>query len=106
MDILCRNSHGQSTCFFVGRETDDIQSTSDNPINQQGDSFAPSHLRSAICPDSIKFPSEVSVDYTLDECEWRHAHEEVERVEFESITTTSLDQVGDDCLEGCEECSE
>jgi hypothetical protein len=106
VDLLGRDGHCQSTCFFVGCETDDIESTGDDSIDQQCNSFTPRHLSSTVCSHSIELAGKVSIDHTLDECQWGHAHEEVEWVELESVSTARLDEIGDDCLECCEECSE
>jgi hypothetical protein len=42
----------------------------------------------------------------LDECEWGHSHEQIERVKFQSTATARLDEVGDYGFESCEECAE
>ena len=79
-DVLCRDSHRQSPCLFICRKTDDIQTTGDHAIDQEGDGFGGRHLGCAVCADTLEFTSVPAVDYALDECEGGPAHEEVEGV--------------------------
>lgn len=105
-NLLGRYRHCQSPCFLVGGKTDNVETASNDTIDQQCNRLSSRHLRGTICPDPVELASEVAVYHTLDKGERRHPHEQIKGVEFESVTAAGLNQIGDDSLESGEKSAE
>lgn len=75
---LCRDGHGQSTCFLVGSEADNVQTTRNDTVDQQGDGFGPGHLSGSVDPNSLQLSRVPAIRNTLDEGQGRHSHEQIE----------------------------